>query len=69
MSKAYQVAEIVEDVTSLTGFDPQLGMSVEEGRQHLDLAIEVYAGAAVLIARAERTRARAEARRAQRQRE
>jgi hypothetical protein len=69
IGKAYQLAEIVEDETSLTGFDPQLDMSVREGRQVLDLAIEFYTGPAAMIARAERTQARADARRAQRERE
>ncbi|HKE65723.1 MAG TPA: hypothetical protein VKB59_13885 [Micromonosporaceae bacterium] len=62
----YLLAGIVEQETGLVGTDPQMGMSVQQAGQHLDLVVSAYANVAAMFARRARTEARIAARRASR---
>ena len=62
----FQLAEIVEQKTGLSGVDPQVGMPVEQARQNLELVITAYTNVALMFERRARTEARIAARRAER---
>jgi hypothetical protein len=65
IGKLFQLADIVERETGLSGVDPQVGMPVEQARQNLALVVAAYTTVAAMFERRARTEARIAARRAE----